>query len=105
MSADRAYHLEGALVDGQQFRLYLYDQYTEPVDALGVVSKTRLEAVRLDADGEALGSPELVALRPDEANGYLVAELPASLVVPIELVVELRLPGRSESDAFGFIFD
>lgn len=53
MAADRFHHLEGALRDGL-FRLYLFDNYTEPLPPTAASARVGPDRLAPSADGEAL---------------------------------------------------
>jgi hypothetical protein len=70
MAADRFHHLEGALREGR-FRLYLYDDYTEPLPPSAAVARIGEARLRASPDGRALELP-------------LEAELPAEVVLHVD---------------------
>lgn len=87
MAPDGFHHIEGVLDDDGTFRLYIYNDFTEPLDA------TPFEA-------EVKGEP-LVA---ESGGAYLATKLPEPSY-PAEVVLKVRFPGTHEDAArFDFIF-
>jgi hypothetical protein len=86
MAANGFNHLEGTLDDKGEFRLYLYDNFTKPLDA-------RDYAARIDE------SP----LAPSSDGDYLAAQL-GNVPFPAELVLHMRFDEAEEEQRFDFIF-
>lgn len=90
MAPNGYHHLEGTLDENGNFRLYLYDDFTKPIDASPFkarVNTTELEPV------------------PDGA--FLTASLGEPKSYPAEMVVQVEFPGAhgDEDEArFDFIF-
>jgi len=81
-------HLEGTLDEEGTFRLYLYNDFTKPIDA------TPFEA-RVDD----------VELAPAADGEYLSASIGAPATYPSEYVVRLSFPGaEKDEERFDFIF-
>jgi hypothetical protein len=81
-------HLEGTLDEEGNFRLYLYNDFTKPIDA------TPFEA-NVDA----------VALEPVAGGEYLRASLDPPKTYPSEHVVHVTFPGgEADTSRFDFIF-
>jgi hypothetical protein len=81
-------HLEGTLDEEGNFRLYLYNDFTKPIDA------TPFEA-RVDD----------VVLKPVAGGEYLTASLEPPDAYPSEHVVHVEFPGAErEPSRFDFIF-
>lgn len=92
MAPDQWHHLEGVIVDGQ-FRLYLYNDFVEPIDAAPFVDRARL----------ILGEQSLEFTLSPEGD-CLVAPISGSVDSGIAPSVELSFPGRASADAFDFAF-
>jgi len=100
MAPDRVHHLEGVLLPGGTFKVYLYDDYTRPIPASGFAA-----VMHLDGSGEA---PKL-RLSLDPADGTLsIRHLPVRRF-PVDLTVWITFPSRSggspETELFSFSFD
>jgi Heavy metal binding domain len=82
-------HLEGTLGDDGTFRLYLYNNFTRPIDAKGFA-----------------GTIDDRPLSPAEDGSFLSAVVPRgeSAKEPADLVLELRFPGDDEDTRFDFVF-
>ncbi|HSF16013.1 MAG TPA: heavy metal-binding domain-containing protein [Vicinamibacteria bacterium] len=88
MAPDGFHHLEGTLDDDGTFRLYLYDDFTRPIDAAPF--EARIETRKLS---------------PASGGDFLTASLPPPESYPAEVVVNARLPGAHEDEArFDFVF-
>lgn len=85
MAPDRFHHLEGALLDGR-FRLYLYDNYTEPLDPAGIAARI----------GE-------LRLAPGADAAVLEAPLEAPPGTPVEVVLHVDF-GSGREERFDFLF-
>jgi hypothetical protein len=100
MAPDRAHHLEGVFLPGGTFKVYLYDDYTRPIQASGFAAELQLDGV-----GEA-GKQRLVL---DAADGTLsIRGLPVERF-PVELTVWITFPGRGsappQKELFNFSFE
>jgi len=100
MAPDRAHHLEGVLLPAGTFKVYLYDEYTQPVPANGFAA-----VMQLEGSGEA---PKL-QLHPDASDGTLaINDLPVASF-PVEFTVWITFPGRrgapAQTELFSFSFD
>lgn len=87
MTPDGYYHLEGVLSPEGEFRLYFYDDFTEPIDANGFPAR--------------IGSQHLA---PTEDNAYLTASLDPPEAYPAEVVLHVRFPRTQEESRFDFLF-
>ena len=87
MAPDGDHHLEGVLSHEGEFRLYFYDEFTEPIDANGFPAR--------------IGSQHLA---PTEDNAYLTAPLSPPEAHPAEVVLHVRFPRTEEESRFDFIF-
>ncbi len=85
MAPDGFHHLEGTYPEAGLFRLYLYDDHTQPIDAQPFVGSIHLESAPED---------QRITLRYDSATRTLVGALdPASpLPLPLELFLQLKDP-------------
>ena len=99
MAPDRAHHLEGVFLPGGTFKVYLYDDYTRPIQASGYAAEMQIDGV-----GEARKHPLLL----DAADGTLsIRGLPVERF-PVELTVWITFPGRAgthpQTELFNFSF-
>jgi ribosomal protein L37AE/L43A len=99
MASDRWHHVEGTLPRPGEFRLYLYDNFTRPLSAVGFEGK--LFRSRLDAGGALVEDPAPIALQASLTGEYLKAEVPDAKP-PFYCVVALPLRGKEERFDFGF---
>lgn len=82
-------HLEGTLGDDGTFRLYLYDDFTRPIDPRRFRGTIDDRPLTLSEDGSTLTS---AVPRPRNSSD------------PTELVLELRFPGDDKDTRFDFVF-
>jgi hypothetical protein len=88
MAPDGFHHVEGALAsEGGEFRLYLYDNYTRPMDA-------RQFQARI---GHQL-------LKPASDGAYLIGQLDHLAGHPIRITAFVRFAHRDKEDRFDFAF-
>ena len=97
MAPDRAHHLEGVLLPAGTFKVYLYDDYTRPIQANG------FEAV-MQVDGP--GEVRKLKLLHDSRDGTLsFRDVPVESF-PVELTVWITFPGSPpRTDLFSFSFE
>ena len=101
MSMDYKHHLEGVLLQGGTFRIYLYDAHTQPLKA----EQTKLAGGTVQI-GDSENAPK-IKLAPGKIAETLEANLGDGLKFPVTLTVLLRLPGMaatSRPELFNFIF-
>ncbi|MFQ5790341.1 MAG: heavy metal-binding domain-containing protein, partial [Acidobacteriota bacterium] len=87
MAPDGFHHLEGTLSESGLFRLYLYDNFTKPIDATPFLA--RIEDQRLQAAGE---------------GAFLEVQLGEPASYPAEVVLHVRFDPAGEEQRFDFIF-
>jgi len=87
MAPDRYHHLEGVLSPDGEFRLYFYDDFTEPIGASDFPARIETESLTATSDG-----------------AYAEARFPAPASYPAEFVLHVRFPGDEEESRFDFIF-
>jgi hypothetical protein len=86
MAPNGYHHLEGALQENGEFRLFLYDDFTRPLPVGGFEARAGESAMTPAEDGSFLSAP--VARSAD----------------PAEVVVLLRFPGETAEARFDFVF-
>jgi hypothetical protein len=101
MSSDRKHHLEGVFVAPGTFRVYLYNEYTKPLNA----EQTRRASGTLQV-GESENAPK-IALAPGKKQETLEAGLGNGLRFPVTITLLLHLPGmgpNAKPEVFNFKF-
>ncbi len=86
MAPNGYHHLEGTRTEEGEFRLYLYDDFTRPMDVAGFSARA----------GD-------VPMVPSAERSFLSTKFESSSD-PVEVVVHLRFPGEAEEARFDFIF-
>jgi hypothetical protein len=89
MAPNGYHHLEGTLGDDGTFRLYLYNDFTQPIDISGFSGTIDGLPLAPSVDGSSLAA---VVPRPRTSRD------------PAELVLELHFPGSGEDTRFDFVF-
>lgn len=102
MARDQRHHLEGTLGAHGVLRIYLYDEFTLPLDPQGCAGEVTVQST--DSRGEPLGAPLMDSLRVDRSRSALVTQLPPSFALPCEVEAWLRFPGAREPELFNFSF-
>ena len=102
MSADNWHHLEGVVIPPDEFRLYLYDNFTRPIFATGIDAVAEISQNNT-ADPS---SPRPVSenLTPGAGGAYLAARIPAASVQPLSLAVHVRFQPGGKAELFNFSF-
>lgn len=99
MDGNLYHHLEGAYPEAGVFRLYLYDDYTKPVDPKGTTGTIQMEG--------ATDAP-LIPLEHDAGTQTLVARIDPAPALPVKLVMRLDLTnplnGVTKQSLFHFEF-
>jgi hypothetical protein len=101
MALDESHHLEGALLDANTFRVFLYDDHTVPL--------SKEQVAQADARvtwGSQDNAPETV-MKPSADGLTLEAAPPSKLTLPVELTLRVRFPGaaaNSRPELFTFPF-
>ena len=93
--ADNIYHhLEGTYAEAGVFRLYLYDDYTKPIDAQGTSGFVTLK-----------GATNKIPLAYDAATQTLVAQLAPPPALPFELQLTVSLMDPKTQTAANAVFN
>ena len=102
MASDHWHHVEGALVSPDTFRLYLYDNFTQPIPPSGIAGT--LSIVSQTDSGETAEEAAPIPLA-DLGSGLLEARV-AGIKLPLEVVLRLTLrPDAVEPERFDFRFE
>jgi hypothetical protein len=87
MAPDRYHHLEGVLTPEAEFRVYFYDDFTEPLDARAFDAR--------------IGDRPLAAT---EGVGHATTSIEPPGNYPVEVVLHVRFPRSEEEARFDFVF-
>jgi len=105
MAPNRWHHLEGVLV-GQEFRLYLYNNFTKPISAQSFENDARVRIVGLDEKGKEVGKPVEKKLKASaQAAEWLEVAVPKDTAVPFQITAFLLFDGQAKPERFDFIFN
>ena len=97
MAANNYHHLEGALPQPGQFRLYVYDDFKQPVDPRNFAGQVVFEAWNEETENyDETRYPLNVAI----GSGYLISEIPDEL--PGEFFAHVWLAGEQQRYDFYF---
>lgn len=105
MAPDRFHHLEGVMATPKEFRIYLYDDHTQPISAVPFKEGAKVGVQKVGADGREIGTPVELSVSVDKSGAYLTSSVPAEFVCPLYFTTLLRFPGEQDSDLFNFTFD
>lgn len=102
MAPDNWHHLEGTYPEDGIFRIYLYDNFSEPMNASSFNGRAVLQEERDPDTGEIR---EVVAypLLPSPDGAYLEAQV-GSAPLPREITAKLQFEESGEIDRFDFVF-
>ena len=103
MAPDRWHHLEGTLPTERELRIYLYDNFTRPLDPAGYFGELTVQPV--DEQDEEVGEPVTVPIKPVPGKRYLSADLPATIKPPFQTEARLKFPNQREKFLFNFDFE
>jgi hypothetical protein len=102
MAPDGWHHLEGVLHSPYEFRLYLYDDFTQPISAAPFERGSWIEVSSRHARTQ---SPIRLELSMSAESDCLEARIPDEVTGPLEVELRLRFAGRDEPELFNFSFD
>ena len=101
MAPDNIHHIEGVLLASNDFRLYVYDEYTKPLSA----AKVRKSKAYLTVEGADPSPSRKVELTP--SGETLDASLGKDLKLPAALKLTVLfgdLPSGNKAEEFSFHF-
>lgn len=98
MAPNGIHHLEGALFSPREFRLYIYNEYTEPLPAGDFTARGFAWTAGRDEERP-------ITLRPGPDNAALTARLPGDLSFPIKLKIRVDFHDGQPTVVFDFEFD
>lgn len=102
MAPDNWHHLEGTYPEDGVFRIYVYDNFSEPIDAKNFTGRAVLEE-EFDADTKQIRELEAYPLLPSPDGEYLEAEV-GSEALPREITAKIQFDPDGELDRFDFVF-
>jgi Cu/Ag efflux protein CusF len=98
MAADQWHHLEGTFVEPDRFRVFFYNDMTQPLAADGFSARV----VKSDANAAPIGTPIPLKAAAD-ANDVLEANIPGEKP-PLNLKLYLTLKAGDKEQVFDFMF-
>jgi hypothetical protein len=96
MASDQWHHVEGTYPQNGLFRVYLYDNFTQPMPVKGVTGRVVL---REENNRELESAP----LAPSRDGQTLEAKIP-NPALPLQLVLKIKLNGNTPEQRFDFPF-
>ena len=100
MADDSWHHLEGTLVRPNIFRVYFYNDMTQPLAATDFSAS----AVKTDAAGNDVGAP--IALKPRQTKDHSILEVPVQgTALPAKLTLRLKFKPDDKERVFDFTFN
>jgi hypothetical protein len=102
MAPDNWHHLEGTLVSDHEVRIYLYDNFTQPLDSAAISGELKVQPVN-DKD-EEVGAPATLPIQPVTGKPYVVAKLPETMKPPYQTEARLQFPKQKQKFLFNFDF-
>ena len=102
MAPDAWHHLEGVHPEPGVFRVYLYDNFSQPLDARAFDGRAVLEEA-FDVATRTTTDLEWYPLRASDDGAYLEAEVGTG-DFPREITAKLRFETDGELERFDFIF-
>ena len=105
MAPNGWHHLEGVLVTGSEFRLYLYNNFTKPIRADRFADGSSAEVVQVDQERNEIGQPVKVPLMAAIHGTYLKATIPEEMRLPLDVAVRLKFEAQDRLHLFNFTFD
>ena len=105
MAADSWHHLEGTYPSPGVFRLYLFDDYTKPLDADKMAAVKARVVTKEETNPQTFETREVTAvpLTPAKDGPYLEAAID-SLPLPASLIVQASFTDGSKDQRFDFTF-
>jgi hypothetical protein len=101
MAPDGWHHVEGALVSASEFRVYIYDNFTEPS---AEQSAGTADIASADAHGNRIGTVVPITLTLSADKTYLTGTIPTGTAAPLAIAAHVKFESQSESVLFNFAF-
>ncbi len=102
MATDNWHHLEGTLPSEHELRIYLYDNFTKPLDVKGFSGELTVQPV--DDQDDEVGQAVTVPIKPVPGKTYLAVELPETIKLPFQTEARLQFPNQKQKFLFNFDF-
>jgi len=102
MAPDNWHHLEGTLPNPRELRVYLYDNFTQPMAATAFAGELKVTPV--DEQDDPRGETVSVALEPAPDAKYLLARLPDRFQPPYQTEARIQFPKQPQKYVFNFDF-
>jgi Cu/Ag efflux protein CusF len=100
MASDQWHHLEGTLVAPGIFRVYFYNDMTQPLGAAGFPSR----AVVTDANATPAGTPFTLATDVAAPSNTLNGRVPGGAAPPLSLKLYVKFSPDGQEQVFDFTF-
>lgn len=104
MASDNKHHLEGTLSDSGEFRVYFYDEYTNPIEASNFTAEgiawTQKSSVWRDGADQA--KPVKMTVEPGKA--FLTAKLEPAVKFPVGIRMTIEFKTGQKPQGFDFEF-
>ena len=94
MAEDNWHHVEGTLPSATQVKLFLYDNFSMPLSALGVTATLRVTVKHRDRKGGVEPEHKTFDTTPGPEGTTLVAAIPNGTPWPIETRAVVTFPGK-----------
>ncbi|MEP7116364.1 MAG: heavy metal-binding domain-containing protein [Acidobacteriota bacterium] len=106
MASDYWHHVEGVYPTPNVFRLYLFDDYTKPLDAAKIAAVKARVVTHVETNPQTFATREVtaVALTPSQDGPYLEAAI-ETLPFPAEIVVQATFTPDGQEQRFDFTFN
>ena len=100
MADNNYHHLEGTHPAADEFRLYFYDDYKQPLDPRNFAARMVVE--KWDQDSEEFREEDYPLTLENEGDMWLTSRIPAAETYPLALAPRVWLAG--EEKMFNFFF-
>jgi hypothetical protein len=102
MASDNRHHLEGTYPSAGVFRVFMYDDYTKPIQVKGISGRA---VTREEFDGASRATRELQVfdLKPSKRGTSLEARIEPS-EFPVQITAKLKFGAKAPEQRFDFTF-
>ena len=97
MGQDGWHHVEGVMASATEFRLYVYDNFTEPLHENCFATA--------EFASKSAAKPEKIDLKLSSDGSHLSGSVPPGFALPLELAVQVRFGCQDQSMLFNFRFE
>jgi hypothetical protein len=102
MAPDAWHHLEGTFPREGRFRVYLYDNFSQPIPAKGFRGRVVLEET-FDSERGETREMRVAPLVPSVDESYLEARIPTGSL-PLEIAAKIQFQEDGRFERFDFVF-